>query len=484
VRRLFSPLDDLLTFEEWLSTRPYNEHRKNESRAARSKVGELESVDLVNIRGKARRELLKKVRKIQSFVKTEFRNGCFTDDDEFKEPRGIHAACDLYKARVGPAVGSMEGVVYKLQWLIKHDNPLDKLLKMEGLDHNAKFILSTDYTKFENSFKREIQDACEFQLYKHLLARHPNEFAWLQLQSSDFTAKYKHVLASSTAVRMSGEMTTSLGNSFSNLMLMMFALYKVGADHMKISGVFEGDDGLTCTDVMPDTSVWNDLGFIVKLKVEESVQSASFCGHVYDRCERVLVADPLYHLAKAGYTTKAVSAGKETRDKLTAASGFALLASYASNPILGKLGERMLRSTPTTERQYLAWFAHSALFDSYERANMRQALKHHAIDPSPRSRAIVATVFGVPVDVQLLIEREIDSGSGPIDSEQIRMIYTMFRPRWVKWGSTYSDELQQHSVVRFVNQTTRLGTKTEPGEVDLNDFVVPTLAPALTRYRL
>ncbi len=78
---------------------------------------------------------------------------------------------------------------------------------------------------------------------------------------------------------MSGEMNTSLGNGFSNLMFMLYACEIQG---IECDGIVEGDDGAFALSLKPgqkfDESIFAEMGLTIKLEKHTDLMSMSFCG--------------------------------------------------------------------------------------------------------------------------------------------------------------------------------------------------------------
>jgi hypothetical protein len=115
---------------------------------------------------------------------------------------------------------------------------------------------------------------------------------------------------------MSGEMNTSLGNGFFNMMVTLFLASRRQSEgphpvtmekfidnyfhHVK--GVFEGDDGLTTfsPDCQLKTEHYTDLGLLIKLEDHKELGTASFCGNLFDEIDLVQITDPLRVVATIG----------------------------------------------------------------------------------------------------------------------------------------------------------------------------------------
>ena len=114
------------------------------------------------------------------------------------------------------------------------------------------------------------------------------------------TCTFKRFKLGIQATRMSGEMCTSLGNGFSNLMLMLFACHRIGS---KCTGVVEGDDGFfVCSPRAPTSKEFKEIGFTIKMERHDSLTTASFCGIVFDTIDKINVTDPMEVLIGFGWS--------------------------------------------------------------------------------------------------------------------------------------------------------------------------------------
>ena len=126
-------------------------------------------------------------------------------------------------------------------------------------------------------------ESLECVLYRYMCSRSP----WMSDLIEEFIAAitgpqvchYPDLKYSVTGTRMSGDICTSLGNGFSNLVMNLFVASKCGAS---IKGFVEGDDGIFSWDVMPDETYFTRMGFNIKLECYEQPSLASFCGRVFD----------------------------------------------------------------------------------------------------------------------------------------------------------------------------------------------------------
>jgi len=87
-------------------------------------------------------------------------------------------------------------------------------------------------------------DAVEFELYRFMApddALGAKFLTDIQVMQEMNRCYSKYVKIEVEATRMSGEMNTSLGNGFSNLMFMLYACHVQG---IAAEGIVEGDDGV------------------------------------------------------------------------------------------------------------------------------------------------------------------------------------------------------------------------------------------------
>lgn len=433
VRQLFVPLDKLSTFEEWLAEGNYSGPRKDEMRRTQSRyLTKWKQLDQLVHRfldgEKVTNKEFRKVMSVDSFDKAEFY-------EDQKYPRTINSRSDAYKCRVGPAVHSMEKVVYKLKWFIKHVPVRDRpAFISRNLKRGAPYKYSVDFTSFEMSFIHELQVSCERWLYSWLLQKFPDERAWVLAQMSDFVSTGCGVKVEGQCCRMSGEMTTSLGNGFTNLMLHMFQMECQGLNWQDYCGIIEGDDSLSTTTYKPDVSIWARLGFVTKLQYEDFLNEASFCGNVYVEGEDRNIGDPVYYCASAGWSFKDFGSSERVRGMLTFAKGASYVSQFAGSPVIQELGHRLIRESGVSSRAFKSWFATTNYFDLWERTKFTN-LDLRREEVTPGARALCQRKFGVQCGMQVLLENYLRETSGPIDSPLFR---ALFPEKWQRNYATVS----------------------------------------------
>jgi len=257
------PLDPLTDFsyEHWISNSNYNPAKRVKYEMARDLVAQNE------------REL-ESFCHVKSFLKDEFY-------EEFKYARTINARVDWFKVTCGPIFHAIEKQIFKRNEFVKYLPMKHRGQHLRDVLSNYKYYAETDFKSFESCFTEQIMEACEFQLYDHMLLNCP-----IQLQQMKFfkqvlggknVLKFKGFRMWLRAVRMSGEMTTSLGNGFSNLMLQKFYAHKYD---LVSNGLIEGDDGaFGYMEYPPDPAgFFSRLGFTLTFGVKTNLHNVQFCG--------------------------------------------------------------------------------------------------------------------------------------------------------------------------------------------------------------
>lgn len=390
------PTDLDFDFEEWLTHTNYSEGRKEEIRLARKNmVGENGEIDF----DRARNYIVK------LFTKEEYY-------PEYKHHRGIYAREDAAKALFGPFFHYVEEQVFKLPYFIK------KVPKKDRPAYIAEFMLdaalkyqATDYTSFESHFTTDMMRDCEFILYRYMAMNNPKAILLVRLMFLILPATNRVVNKYFTlwvdAKRQSGEMNTSLGNGFSNLMFLLFACEYHG---IKYSGpIVEGDDGLIGLSKKIPESYYTAMGCNVKMENVPEIYQASFCGLVYDPDELKNICDPRQTLATCSWVTKKYTfCNEKNYFALLKAKALSMIYEYPGCPIISVLGRKI----------FDLLHDHQIKLDSdssYKYTQLRAAYlaylenKLPETNIGPKTRVLMSDKFNIPVDVQLKIEEEIQN---------------------------------------------------------------------------
>lgn len=344
----------------------------------------------------------------------------------FKLPRIIRSRHDVVKGTVGPYVKLVEDEIYKLPYFIKHvPIPGRPKFIMDRLNKPGFEIAATDYSSFEALFSKEVMEAVEVELFKYMLhdvSRFELE-KWYEMlvgkNVSHMFGKGKHskLLIEVIARRMSGEMSTSLANGFTNLMVGLFLASRHG-DRVEDGGVdmvVEGDDGLMITrHATPTPEEFGELGFVIKQEKPSCINEASFCKMVFDPVDLSNLADPAEGLVKFGWTHAQQKNGSDkVLKELLRAKALSLAYELPHCPILAALARYGMRVTEGSH--YLRewdWYHASYSLDDVDApsANIPMA-----------NRLLVEKKFGIDVPTQLRVERYLDAKTdiSPLDTPDI-----------------------------------------------------------------
>lgn len=392
IRKTFRPLDkDIkIDLEHWLSLTHYPEWRKQEIRdeCARFEGKIIPTIHYV----------------VKCFMKDE------TYDELKKHLRCIFARHDRMKAFFGPWFKAIEDEVYKHQAFIKHVPVCDRPAYISNmLEGTNKIFLASDYTAYESHFIPEVMEAMEFELYEYMTAGVPGGKEFMETCRSVLAGtnicQFKDLTLKIKGTRMSGEMNTSLGNGFVNYFLMKYMCEEV-AKCKHFAGVVEGDDGLfSMTGKPPSSSEFANAGFTIKLELHNKLETASFCGIIFDPVEKINVKDPIRALCNFGWCgTSYVNVGRKRRLELLRAKALSYAHQYPGCPVVQELAHYGLRMTRhVCLDRYLN---RSRLLGTYERERLLNLVDKPVpwVEPGLNTRHLVFEKFGLSLEDQVSLE--------------------------------------------------------------------------------
>lgn len=409
--------DSDTSLENWLANTRYPEWRKQELREA------------------SKQRVSNRVFEVNAFIKEE----CYPD---FKYPRGIYSRTDKYKTMVGPIFKLIEDVVYRHHSFIKHvpvaDRP--KYIMNMLFRPGAKYA-SSDYTSFEALFVQRLMYAGEFTMYSFMtqfLAEHEVWMSNVMKIADTNVIRWKEFTMALDATRMSGEMCTSLGNTYTNLMLFLFACEK-----LKIPdpiGVYEGDDSLNTTGDgrFPDQEFFANMGLKIKMEVHERLEEASFCGIIFDEHDKIGVADPLKILGHIWLLpSKYATAGKRKKDALLRAKALSFAHQYPGAPVISDYAHMILRLTShISNRDMVKAASHS--YNHWWYCKFLDVLdtKLKRIEPPTRTRLLVERLFHVPLADQYRLEKMFQEKMD-MDPFNGRLIDAYVPASWIHFYENY-----------------------------------------------
>jgi len=397
-------IDEDLSFETWLSKTNYNEQRQRQLREAHLLMLQ-DGLDPDH----------RKVTRVNCFIKDE-------SYASYKHCRSILARSDYFKTYVGPWFKIIERELFSKDFFIKKIPVADRPKYMEDYfgdvtgsevdDHSDRErIINTDYTSFEGSFLPEFMKAVEMQLYEYMVGHLPGGLEFIRVIRSVLLGKNRLYFKSDDflsfeilARRMSGEMNTSLGNSFSNLMIYLYNLHLMGKTGKCL---VEGDDliGTYCGPKIP-VEFYSELGFTVKVIYLRTVNLASFCGQIYDRETFTVIADPTKVMLNFGWCGFRYKDSKpKKRMELIRAKALSMLATYPGCPILYAMAQCYVR---LTEKYHYMLDASLSWFEKAMKSNLiKDALtgKYDNYQVSMSSRLLMEEVYGYSIAEQESLER-------------------------------------------------------------------------------
>jgi hypothetical protein len=351
--------------------------------------------------------------KNKSFIKAEAYG-------TYKMARWINSRSDFFKVLSGPFFKAIENEVFhKIPFFIKHIPITDRAAYINDLvgRFRDRAWFASDYSSFESGFPPEMVKACEMQLYSYMCEHNTSMKQVLGRITEALTGK-QHCRAKCckvmTYARMSGDMCTSLGNGWTNLMVAWTWARKNNFD---LEGVVEGDDGLFAVpseDMIPPPEFYQDLGFNIKLNKVDKVNEGGFCKMFYADGEPSNLQNPLPVVLKVGWSlSKKMHGGAKVMMELLRAKGYSLSCETPQCPILNALARWILRATSGYAIAEAEGWWEMEKRSHYATGDMEARLEKK---PTFNQRLFVERMWGIPVENQLEIERWMDEQTevGPI----------------------------------------------------------------------
>lgn len=346
-----------------------------------------------------------------SFIKREFYS-------EVKSARIINSRSDEFKALCGAHIKRIENVVTHTKHFIKTITLDERVKRMTEIVQKYQYVFETDYSSFEGTQSQEFHQACEGQLFKHMLSNNPE--VW-RIIGPIFDKEFREVCISIPSKRnermsfkgsrMSGDLWTSLGNGFSNMMVFLFSLHRLTrklrlTQAIDADWLCEGDDGYFAANydfsaIFQDTA--EKLGLRMKVDHGEELNDVSFCSTCVGP-GGIAVPNFWRILEKFGYvfddTIIMRYSDKPTRAELNLlwAKNLSLNATSQGVPILQPLTIQLAKIIkPRTLRRKFFTYWEIEKYDILE-----WTIRETPI--TMEMRTFFAERFGVSVDKQLQVE--------------------------------------------------------------------------------
>jgi len=401
-------MDELFSFnpypsyslEDWLSHSSYNECRKAKIRA--------------------QSDIPSDYYRVETFIKKEAY-------PEIKAPRLINSREDGFKKLVGPFTHAIEKDIFSSRFTIKGKNARDQIAIIHDRLSGKKSFLSTDYSKWESSITPEVIDHIESLLW----SKYPSPYGW------DFHTWFNHHCKNNNlfargkmsckvhGVRMSGDMHTSLGNTFINIMLTDYILTTLG---LTWDGFFEGDDGLIGLDVVVSdqqlqaiSNMALSLGFSLTMERAYHLSDAVFLSrHIVD--QQTAFRDPIKALVHAQWS---FSLHRFPEEELLRSRGYGLIMENPRCPILYELGVAMIQVAGSGRVHCDQWYK-----DYFGIPDVVSSKGYYDF-PTPVDRQTFHRLFGISVGTQCMVEDAIRARDWPRVNELLTRLVKEHQPSWV-----------------------------------------------------
>lgn len=380
IAKNFQPLSTStdVSFETWLNNcNNYSSVRKAE---------------LAGVWERTKGVVQKSAYKCKSHVKTE-------GYPEFKHCRIINSRKDEFKVFAGPYVKAMENEIYKNHHFIKHVPVPERHKLVQGLRAAMRVYVESDYKSFEGSFMPIFIDACENELYRHMLKNFPlAAYVLCKAAKGKNRGKFRNGIEFEIpGRRMSGDMFTSLANGFSNLMIWAYLMDKKGCQDW--DGFVEGDDGIFALkrEYVPEPSEYATFGFTIKLSCYDDPGEASFCGMTY--ADQGSMRDPHEFVQNFAWTHSCVGAREKILSRLLRAKALSAFYEMPTCPIVREYALYALRKTRGVTPLFTPDGYHDFTMVPTDEARLR-------VEPiSLPTRLLFQKSYGISVAAQLESER-------------------------------------------------------------------------------
>jgi len=325
LRKLFSPVHNIMGFEEWLDQTNYTSDQKVQLTKA--------NLDCKGLR-------LCDIPRLNEHIAFGKREQYLT----IKMMRQIYPPSIFDKVIMGPLIASIERVVYACKYSLKYVLPDQKPLIMQTrLGHGFGVITAGDYSVYEASYHRALFELERWFLSYMIPSRALtfDDFYNLCTGVQHIKTYRRNIKYKIKCRRMSGEMTTSLTHFIINMCMMNWIAKVAG---IRWDGFFDGDDSVVAFDRLPPFDLIAKVGITYKLQIVQDVSHASFCHIEYCPITLHRMRDPREMLVKIGWTTSSylLTKNQKVRRGLLKAKAMSFLYEFPHCPILSVLMRRLL----------------------------------------------------------------------------------------------------------------------------------------------
>lgn len=333
-------------------------------------------------------------------------------------------------------VKAIEEALYASPYFIKHtpvcDRPAFIQDRLGGYTGGNWRYYGFDHSSFEASVVPEVMACDELQLYAYMLQgtkAYDVLLNMLHTLPGVNRIKYKNVRVRVNGVRMSGDMVTSLGNGFTNLIALATICAEKG---LAWDGFVEGDDGLFAVDGEITSEDFARYGHKVKMVEGKVLNEMGFCKLYYTPEHLNNVVDPAELLCKFGWShSRCRFGGKAVRDSLLRAKADSLRAEVPHCPLVRSLVNYVYRCVGREgTRRYGRGCAPSEWNHEYLR------VENEDLSIDPESRDLMDRLFHLSPEDQLSIEAYLD-GLNCLQELDHPAITGIMKPEWCAYYSQF-----------------------------------------------
>lgn len=332
-----------------------------------------------------------------------------------KPPRMICARDDLGKTIYGPLFQSLNDQVFHLPFATKHIPNADRPRYIsERLYKEGDFVyVVTDMSAFECAMRSHLQEHCEMIVYKRIIPVAYHKY--LDELLLPLTMRTRDgVCIRTPALRLSGEMNTSLGNTITNVISIETCAHYLGLPEGSYSYVCEGDDALlrlprsvfyNKDDQYVDqwSPIMRNLGFNIKIEnLGMPLGRAGYCSTYWDEdCN--IVINPIKALMTFYIGNNHMPVEEQLRMK---ALNYAV--SCPGEPILTALSAAYLNRTQCARMSWSSFY-YEERGDSWHlkvdhNGDLITTWSPKITWPNLAQRQFFEDMYGVSVEEQLRIE--------------------------------------------------------------------------------
>lgn len=408
VPKLWYPnrLDPLVTFREWLDEKKgYSARRKIQLWEAYLRHGGDPQICLS----------LPRATWNEIFIKREMYM-------EWKFPRIISSRSDYFKTLAATFFNRVDKILFQSENFIKLVPVSDRPAVVERMLGGTGLCATTDFKSWESCIQGLLQYA-EIQLYRWLGRDLPHALidAICETVGGVQHQRNRNGFKAKLQGRQSGDMCTSCGNGYINLLVCSFAAWKVGwiPQFTRINGLFEGDDGIYSVgeNWREFKDVLGKCGVRVgKMEVHPNPGSLGFLSTYWCK-DLVPLSDFRRYIVKTPWALEKVESPR-VRMELLRAKGLSLACAAAGCPVLSAYARMIIRNTQGHVARYRndatsTWWTTTVMGELYGHSEASDDLLARLNQPIPFTRrAEYCRLFDIGIVEQIMLEKALDAHTG------------------------------------------------------------------------